>query len=196
VGGSISLGRRHEHQAATIYCEGRQETEPFELECALRYLLENIDWLQEALGDYEDDYLLIDCPGQIELYTHIPIMPRLIQVLTQANIRTCATYLLDSQFMEDKNKFFAGVLSAMSCMINLEVPHINILSKMDLVKKNAGTSTKLKREVDRFLESDPMLLKEEAQSETNPKFQALNEALVQLVSAVTLFHLQGNINST
>lgn len=147
-----------------------------------RYLLENIDWLQEALGDYEDDYLLIDCPGQIELYTHIPIMPRLIQALTQANIRTCATYLLDSQFMEDKNKFFAGVLSAMSCMINLEVPHINILSKMDLVKNNSGSSTKLKKEVDRYLMSDPLLLQEEAKNESNPKFQALNSALVQLVS--------------
>lgn len=149
-----------------------------------RYLLENLDWLQESLGDYEDDYLLIDCPGQIELYTHIPIMPRLIQTLTQANIRTCATYLLDSQFMEDKNKFFAGVLSAMSCMINLEVPHINILSKMDLVKNNSGASTKLKKEVDRYLLSDPMLLQEEALSETNPKFQALNSALVQLVSCL------------
>lgn len=108
-------------------------------------------------------------------------MPRLIQTLSQANIRTCAAYLLDSQFMEDKNKFFAGVLSAMSCMINLEVPHINILSKMDLVKNNSGTSTKLKKDVDRYLMSDPMLIQEEAQSETNPKFQALNSALVQLV---------------
>lgn len=88
--------------------------------------------------------------------------------------------------MEDKNKFFAGVLSAMSCMINLEVPHINILSKMDLVKNNSGTSTKLKKEVDRYLMSDPMLLQEEARSETNPKFQALNSALVQLVR-VTFF---------
>lgn len=84
--------------------------------------------------------------------------------------------------MEDKSKFFAGVLSAMSCMINLEIPHINVLSKMDLVKSGKGGSAKLRKEVDRFLESDPMLLKEETRSETNPKFHALNEALVQLVS--------------
>ena len=148
----------------------------------VRYLLKNLDWLYEALGDFEDDYLLIDCPGQIELYTHIPIMPRLISTLVQANIRPCAVYLLESQFMEDKSKFFAGVLSAMSCMINLEIPHINVLSKMDLVKSGKGGSAKLRKEVDRFLESDPMLLKEETRSETNPKFHALNEALVQLVS--------------
>lgn len=147
-----------------------------------RYLLQNIDWLQEALGDFEDDYLLIDCPGQIELYTHIPIMPRLIAALQQANIRPCALYLLESQFMEDKSKFFAGVLSAMSCMINLEVPHVNILSKMDLVKSGRGGSAKMRKDVDRFLETDPLLLREEGLSRTNPRFQALNEAIVQLVS--------------
>jgi len=145
------------------------------------YLLQNLDWLHEAVGDFEDDYLLIDCPGQIELYTHIPIMPRLIATLQQANIRPCAVYLLESQFMEDKNKFFSGVLSAMSCMINLEVPHVNLLSKMDLVKKGTGGSGKLRKDVERYLETDPMLLREEAKADTNPKFHALNEAIVQLI---------------
>jgi len=35
--------------------------------------------------------------------------------------------------MEDRYKFFSGVLSAMSAMVNLEIPWINIMSKMDLV---------------------------------------------------------------
>ena len=87
--------------------------------------------------------------------------------------------------MEDKSKFFAGVLSAMSCMINLEVPHINLLSKMDLVKNGKGGSAKLKKDVDRYLETDPMLIHEEVKSDTNPKFHALNEAIVQLVRVIT-----------
>ena len=29
-----------------------------------KYLMNNLDWLQEALGDYDDDFLIIDCPGQ------------------------------------------------------------------------------------------------------------------------------------
>ena len=28
-----------------------------------RYLLEHIDWLEEELGGFDDDYLIIDCPG-------------------------------------------------------------------------------------------------------------------------------------
>jgi Conserved hypothetical ATP binding protein len=31
--------------------------------CCTRYLLQNMDWLEEELGGYEDDYLIIDCPG-------------------------------------------------------------------------------------------------------------------------------------
>jgi hypothetical protein len=48
-------------------------------------------------------------------------------------IRVSAAYLIESQFMEDRYKFFSGVLSAMSAMVNLEIPWINVMSKMDLV---------------------------------------------------------------
>ena len=39
--------------------------------------IRNIVAAQEQLEAYgDDDYLLIDCPGQIELYSHIPVMKR------------------------------------------------------------------------------------------------------------------------
>ena len=31
----------------------------------VRYLLQHMDWLDEELGEYEDDYLIIDCPGEL-----------------------------------------------------------------------------------------------------------------------------------
>ena len=74
--------------------------------------------------------LIIDCPGQIELYTHIPILPRLAKLLTTTmQINLVSVYLLESQFMEDPTKYFSGVLSAMSCMVGLEVPTVNVMSK-------------------------------------------------------------------
>lgn len=30
-----------------------------------RYLMQNMDWLEEELGGYDDDYLVIDCPGEL-----------------------------------------------------------------------------------------------------------------------------------
>ncbi|CAG8476197.1 22955_t:CDS:2 [Gigaspora rosea] len=101
----------------------------------LEFLLNNIDWLEDELGEYEDDYLIIDCPGQIELYTHFPIMRRICECLQRMHFRICGVYLLESQFIQDNSKFFAGVMSAMSAMVSLEIPHINVLSKMDLLGK-------------------------------------------------------------
>jgi len=119
--------------------------------------------------------------GQIELYSHIPVLPRLARLLTQQlNINLVCAYLIESQFMEDPTKYFSGVMSAMSCMIALEVPAVNIMSKMDLVRHGTVTN-KRRREVDRFLDPDPELLREDANASTNPKFHALNKAIVQLV---------------
>lgn len=95
--------------------------------------------------------LIIDCPGQIELYTHIPVLPRLAKLLTTTmNIQLVSVYLLESQFMEDPAKYFSGVLSAMSCMVGLEVPSVNVMSKMDLVKKGT-TGEKRRKDVDRLV---------------------------------------------
>jgi GTPase SAR1 family protein len=69
-----------------------------------------MDWLEEEVGEYEDDYLIIDCPGQIELYTHHPFLPTLVKNLQRLGMRTSAVYLLESQFMEDKYKFFRCVI--------------------------------------------------------------------------------------
>lgn len=141
------------------------------------YLLQNLDWLDEEIGDYNDEYLIFDCPGQIELYTHIPVLPNIVRHLQQQlNFNLCATYLLEAPFVIDTSKFFSGALSAMSAMILLELPHINILSKVDLVANEYS-----KRKLKRFLNPDSMLLADSVNQETNAKFHKLNQCIAQLV---------------
>jgi hypothetical protein len=124
------------------------------------FLLQNLDFLTAAIEPLSEEYLILfDLPGQIELYTHIPLLPRLVQHLGRMgslNISLCAAYLLEATFVIDKAKFFAGTLSAMSAMIMLELPHVNILSKMDLVKDMVG-----KKEMKRFIDPDSALLDDE-----------------------------------
>ena len=140
-------------------------------------MLDNLDWLEDEVSEYADDYIVIDCPGQIELYTHIPILPKLAQHFQlHLDFRMCAVYLLESAFMINKEKFFAGVMSAMSAMLMLEMPHVNVLSKMDLVKGQLKRS-----EIKRFLHPDASLLNSEMNAVTNKKYHRLNEALVQLI---------------
>lgn len=57
----------------------------------------------------------------------------------------CGVYLLECQFIEDPTKYFAGVMSAMSAMVQLEIPHINVMSKMDLI------SEREQYEMDRYI---------------------------------------------
>ena len=42
-------------------------------------------------------------------------------------------YCLDSQFVAEVSKFVAGSLQAMSAMVLLELPHLNVLTKVDLL---------------------------------------------------------------
>ncbi|KAH1496728.1 hypothetical protein LV164_001110 [Aspergillus fumigatus] len=124
------------------------------------FLLQNLDFLSQALDPLSEEYLIIfDMPGQIELYTHIPLLPSLVQYLSRQgplNINLCAAYLLESTFVIDKAKFFAGTLSAMSAMLMLEMPHVNILSKMDQVRDMVS-----RKELKRFVNVDVNLLQDE-----------------------------------
>ncbi|ESZ92220.1 ATP binding protein [Sclerotinia borealis F-4128] len=162
------------------------------------FLLENLEFLSEAIEPLTEEYLIIiDMPGQIELYTHIPILPALVKFLTRTgalDINLCAAYLLEATFVVDRAKFFAGTLSAMSAMIMLEVPHVNILSKMDLVKGQVA-----KRELKRFLDPDTSLLDDDLEEDDGEgeakdartlmkgnSFRRLNKAVAGLIDSFSM----------
>lgn len=147
----------------------------------MEFLLNNLEELEETLGNYEDDYLLFDCPGQIELYTHIPVMKNLVDFIQQKGYRAAAVYLLDSQFLDDPSKFFSGVLSALSTMVQLEIPHVNIMTKMDLV-----TDPDKKEELESFLNPDPRYILESLDRRTTPKQHLLNRAIASLIEEYSL----------
>ena len=170
------------------------------------FLLENLDFLTDPLETVTEEYLIIiDMPGQIELYTHVPVVPQLIKHLTRGslNVSMCAAYLLESSFIVDRAKFFSGTLSAMSAMLMMELPHVNILSKMDQVKGQVA-----RKELKRFIDPDTSLLQdapdsglvyeyrdgvdngeepEDAQSVmTGEAFAKLNRAVGQLIDDFSL----------
>jgi len=96
------------------------------------------------LSFFNNNVMLLSCSlfffvciflGQIELYTHVPVMRRLADQLQQWNFRTCAVFLIDSQFCVEQSKFLSGMLTALSSMIQLEIPFINFLTKVDLLTK-------------------------------------------------------------
>ena len=101
----------------------------------MEYFLENMEWISEMLGDYSDDYIIFDLPGQIELFTHVGVMPRFCQFLQQESYQVAAVYLMDCTVCYDLSKFISGCLASLSCMINLEMTHMNVLTKCDKLSK-------------------------------------------------------------
>lgn len=81
----------------------------------------------------EDDYIIFDCPGQIELYSHLSVFRSFVDFLKRDAWSVAAVYCIDCQFVGDPTKFIAGSLQAMSAMVQLELPHVNILTKVDLL---------------------------------------------------------------
>lgn len=73
----------------------------------------------------------------------------------------------------------------MSAMVTLEIPHINVMSKMDLVSSELTESA----ELDRYFDPDSSLLLEDLNSRTRTKFRALNEALARMVCSLLIVRL-------
>jgi len=151
----------------------------------MEFLLENMDWFEEQIGGQDgaldDDYYLIDCPGQIELYTHMKVMKRFVDILQTWNFRMCGVFLVDSHFMVDGATFLSGSMAALSVMVNLELPHVNVLSKMDLLGSQA------KKKLDDFLHPNTCDLSSSSMSHSfNEKYQALTESLGKVLDDYSL----------
>lgn len=132
--------------------------------------------------DPDDDYIIFDMPGQIELYTHLDTGKRLVELLTSWNFHVCGVFLIDSQFMTDGAKFLSGTMAALSVMSNLEIPHVNVLSKMDLLSKST------RNKIEMFLEPDSHALLGEVFNESawGRKHQKLSEAIGNLIEDYSL----------
>ncbi|CAK9039702.1 unnamed protein product, partial [Durusdinium trenchii] len=71
---------------------------------------------------------------QVELYTHNEVMTKITQQLTKAlDLRLVAVHLIDSTLCVDAYRYLSAVFLSLSAMMQLELPHINVLSKIDMV---------------------------------------------------------------
>ncbi|XP_042194808.1 GPN-loop GTPase 2 [Callorhinchus milii] len=145
----------------------------------MEYLEANFDWLQEKLEQYKDHYFLFDCPGQVELYTHHSSVKNMVAQLTKWNFRLAAVHLVDSHYCTDASKFISILCTSLATMLNVELPHINILSKMDLIEQFG----KLAFNLDYYTEVLDLsyLLDHLASDPFFKNFRQLNSKLVEVI---------------
>lgn len=53
----------------------------------MEFLEKNVDWLLEKLRAREEKYFVLDCPGQVELYTHHDSVRNILQILEKNSFR-------------------------------------------------------------------------------------------------------------
>ena len=117
----------------------------------MEYLEENFDWLDEKLNALgKDAYVVFDLPGQVELSTNHESLKNIIKKLSKSGFRVwlasdtlstahtrpiqlAAVNFCDAHYVTDASKYIAVLMSSLRVMLHLELPHINVLSKMDLI---------------------------------------------------------------
>ncbi|KAL0640053.1 hypothetical protein Q9L58_000881 [Maublancomyces gigas] len=151
---------------------------------ALEELEQNIEWLEEGLSRLGQDYVIFDCPGQVELFTHHGSLRNIFLRLQKMGYRLVVLHLVDAHYCSDPSKYISILLLCLRSMLQLDLPHINVLSKIDLLTQYGPLAFNLDfyTEVQDLSHMLPLL-------ETDPrlkKYAKLNEAIIDVVEGFGL----------
>lgn len=116
----------------------------------MEYLSENMEWLEtrldQLLASDPQTYFIFDCPGQVELFTCNHALKTIVDRLravrpsstagddSSVQFQLCSVHLADASHCTDPGRYIAVLLVTLKSMLHLELPQINILSKIDLME--------------------------------------------------------------
>ena len=83
----------------------------------MEYLIEHVDDFLEQLNEFgEESFFLFDCPGQIELYSHLDVMTRLAKAISACGFNLCSMYCADGTFINEPSKYLSVSLTSIATM--------------------------------------------------------------------------------
>lgn len=132
-----------------------------------------------------DEYVIFDFPGQVELFTHHMSLKNLVNKIEKSKYRLCCVNLVDSNYCTDSGKYIAALLIGLKSMLHLELPQVNVLSKIDLLRY---CDKELLHRLDFYTQvQDPSRLFKIFEDEVIvDKYKKLNIALCELVEEYSL----------
>jgi len=134
--------------------------------------------------------------GQVELYTHHASMHNIFEKLEKIGYHLCTVHLVDSHYCSEPHKFISTLLLSLNTMLQMGLPHVNVLSKADLLKEH---SSKLLFNLEYYTEVLDLKYLLDALDSTPGmfKYKKLNEAIVSMVEDYGLVSFQPlDINRT
>ena len=88
--------------------------------------------LQRDIDNVNPDYLIVDTPGQIELFAYRTSGPFFVQNFTAE--QKVALFLYDGVLMTTPTNFVSVALLSTSIKLRLDLSYINVLTKIDLIQ--------------------------------------------------------------
>lgn len=156
----------------------------------MEFLEKNIDWLINQIQGDNSTNFIFDLPGQVELYCHHESLTNIFAKLSsESNLQLCVVHLVDSHHCSDAGKFIAALMLSLSAMLKIGLPHINLLTKIDLLKKHMN---KLQFGIDFYTEVlDLNYLIDSLDSDAfTKKYKQLNSAFVSIIEDYSLVSFQ------
>lgn len=90
--------------------------------------------LSDVLEKFETKYVLIDTPGQIELFTFRQSAPVIVDAFGRDD--SVLVYLNDPLLVKDPSGFISSVLLSATTQFRHNLPFVNVLSKSDLLAES------------------------------------------------------------
>lgn len=99
---------------------------------AMNMLVAHINNIREEIYEFNADYVIIDTPGQMEVFAFRQGGPLVLDALIQDE-PTATLFLIDAVFMEKPSSIVSGFTLASSVALRLQKPQVNVISKADLL---------------------------------------------------------------
>ena len=143
-----------------------------QIACADMLALNTSD-IKNSIDSFKTDYILIDTPGQLELFVFREAGKYIVKFLNPQ--RSIIAYLVDHALAKTASGFISQLLLSISTNFRLSQPQINILSKADLLSKQEIEL------VERWSEN-PDELSDAISNEKASVYREISEKIFQLIN--------------
>ncbi len=144
-----------------------------QIACADMLALNTSD-IKKSIESFKTDLILIDTPGQLELFVFREAGKYIIKFLNPN--KSIITYLLDPALTKNPSGFISQILLSLSTNFRLGLPQINILTKTDILSE---------KEIEEITQwsSDPEKLENDIINEEPSIYREMSEGLLELTKS-------------
>ena len=115
-------------------------------------MLENMGKILSIISKYteESDYIIIDTPGQMEIFVYRESGPKIIKSLQELRSTLCI-YIIDGELLSNVTDLVTSWFHAILVQLRLETPTIPVINKIDKI---------VNYEVIKKFEENPLIIKD------------------------------------